>query len=316
MQKRVPAPPIVPDFTPVPRKYRHDGWTAERQRAFIDALAQTGSVKAAARKINMSSEGAYYLRRQPGAESFRAAWEAALDHGVQCLTDIAIDRALEGVPVPVFYKGEVVGEKRWFNDRLLMFVLKHHLRDRYGRDLPRGTRHPDTVAREEAEEADGNDAAALEQIFRLYGAKVAAERGHRHAGEIEAADFVLRQIVQIELMLVCGGHAARLVAHWIAPPEEGDAPPWHEPGPASEMIEEARRAAWAKSGEPDRPALPLLHMPSRNDMWGGPTAAERIAARRRAESRLEEAQREWQAAAKEESWAAWLAGERRQINPA
>jgi hypothetical protein len=49
MQNRVPIPrdqrPPLPNFTPVPRKYRHDGWTAERQRAFIAGLAETGSVK-------------------------------------------------------------------------------------------------------------------------------------------------------------------------------------------------------------------------------------------------------------------------------
>ena len=36
----------LPDFDPVPRKYRHDGWTPERQKAFIAALADTGSVSA------------------------------------------------------------------------------------------------------------------------------------------------------------------------------------------------------------------------------------------------------------------------------
>lgn len=124
--------PPIPAFTPVPRKYRHDGWTPERQRAFIEALAATGSVTAAAARINMSPEGAYYLRRQPGAEGFAAAWAAALDHGVQQLADVAIDRAIHGVAVPVFWRGEQVGEKRWFNDRLLMFLLRHHLPERYG----------------------------------------------------------------------------------------------------------------------------------------------------------------------------------------
>lgn len=63
MQDLVPTFRPVPDFTPVPRKYRYDGWTAERQRGFIAALAETGSVKAAAERINMSPEGAYFLRR-------------------------------------------------------------------------------------------------------------------------------------------------------------------------------------------------------------------------------------------------------------
>ena len=86
----------LPAFEPVRRKFRHDGWTPERQRAFIAALADTGSVKRAARHVNMSPEGAYYLRRQRGSEGFRRAWEAALDFGVQRLKDEAFDRALNG----------------------------------------------------------------------------------------------------------------------------------------------------------------------------------------------------------------------------
>ncbi|MEL7320310.1 MAG: hypothetical protein AAFN04_16930, partial [Pseudomonadota bacterium] len=70
---RLPVPASeLPDFTPVLRQTnRHDGWTEERQRAFIEALADTGSVHAACRAVDMSQGGAYYLRRQPGAESFR-----------------------------------------------------------------------------------------------------------------------------------------------------------------------------------------------------------------------------------------------------
>jgi hypothetical protein len=157
MQNRVPTPPEqrtpVPGFTPVPRKYRHDGWTPDRQRAFIDALAETGSVRHAAQRINMSPEGACYLRRQPGADGFRAAWDAALDFGVQNLADLALERAREGVPVPVFYKGEQVGERRWYNDRLLMFILKHHMPSKYGANLAPGTKHIETLRREwEAEQ--------------------------------------------------------------------------------------------------------------------------------------------------------------------
>ncbi len=39
----------VLDFAPVPVAHRHDGWTAERQRAFIEALADSGSVTIAAK---------------------------------------------------------------------------------------------------------------------------------------------------------------------------------------------------------------------------------------------------------------------------
>ncbi|MCP4029606.1 MAG: hypothetical protein GY736_25255, partial [Sphingomonas sp.] len=66
MQNLVPTARPVLAFEPVPRKYRYDGWTPERQHGFIAALAETGPATAAARRINMSAEGAYYLRRQPG----------------------------------------------------------------------------------------------------------------------------------------------------------------------------------------------------------------------------------------------------------
>jgi len=221
MKNLIPTSIVVPDFDPVPRRYRYDGWTAERQRAFIAALAETGSVTHAARRINMASEGAYYLRRQPGAEGFRAAWSAALAHGVQRLTDIAIDRAIDGVPVPVFHKGEQVGERRWYNDKLLMFLLKHHLPALYGPPLPPSPRDKEAIARLkqqwEAEHLppvmDVNE--ARDRMMKIID-EIAAE------SEEEAEQEARRQ------------EAEWLEAQWQEQerlaPEEGDE--WQEQGPA------------------------------------------------------------------------------------
>ncbi|KQU49623.1 hypothetical protein ASG67_10870 [Sphingomonas sp. Leaf339] len=131
MIDRTPTPrdqrPSLPAFDPVPRrKPRHDGWTPARQVAFIEALADTGSVTRAAAQVNMSSESAYYLRRQPGAEGFARAWEAALDMGVLRLKDEAFDRALNGQLVPVIAGGQLIGYRRRKNDRLIMFILRHY----------------------------------------------------------------------------------------------------------------------------------------------------------------------------------------------
>ncbi len=61
-------------FTHVPRTGNHaDGWTVERQQRFVTALADIGSVCAAAKAVNMASEGTYQLRRKPDASAFRAA---------------------------------------------------------------------------------------------------------------------------------------------------------------------------------------------------------------------------------------------------
>jgi hypothetical protein len=126
-------------FTPVPReKDRSNGWKPEVQLAFIEALADTGSVKAAARAVGRAAEGAYQLRRHPEAAEFAAAWEAALAHGIQRIEDVAMDRALNGVEVPVYSYGKLVGTRMVYNDRLLMFMLRNRAPERFaGAEGPR-----------------------------------------------------------------------------------------------------------------------------------------------------------------------------------
>jgi hypothetical protein len=124
----------LPEFTPVPRKIqRHDGWTPARQKAFIEALADTGCVAIACRMVNMSQPSYYLLRRQPGAESFRAAADAAHTLGVQVVKDEAFHRAMVGEVIPVFVGGKLMGFRRKKNDRLLMFILRHYGQDAGGR---------------------------------------------------------------------------------------------------------------------------------------------------------------------------------------
>jgi hypothetical protein len=129
----MPQQAPLPDFTPVPRRYRHDGWTPERQKAFIEALADTGCVTRAASMVNMAQANAYALRRSAGAEEFRRAWDAALDFGLKRLKDIAFERAIEGQLVPVFVAGKLMGFRRKRNDALLMFCLRHYGQDSNGK---------------------------------------------------------------------------------------------------------------------------------------------------------------------------------------
>jgi hypothetical protein len=128
------APEVnVPAFEPVPRKFkRHDGWTPERQVAFIAALARGGTVRGAAAAVGMAPEGAYMLRRTVGGESFAFAWDVAQEAAAGVLADIAWERAVEGVPYGIYRLGQKVGEERRYNDRLLMFILRHLLPQRFG----------------------------------------------------------------------------------------------------------------------------------------------------------------------------------------
>jgi len=126
-QPQTPTRPAPPAFTPVPRKCaRYDGWTPARQAAFIDALNDTGSVKAACAAVGMAEVGAYQLRRQPGAEEFAAAWAAAQENGIGILRDALMHRAIHGVEVPVYSYGKLVGARRVYNDRVGTFMLANY----------------------------------------------------------------------------------------------------------------------------------------------------------------------------------------------
>ena len=79
----------VPAFYPVPTRTRRDGWTVERQADFLGLLAETGSVIGACEAVGISRKSAYRLRALPGAESFAAAWDAALGLPVRKVTSPA-----------------------------------------------------------------------------------------------------------------------------------------------------------------------------------------------------------------------------------
>ena len=115
------------DWVPVLKKKRHDGWSPEKQRRFIEALADTGNVSRAARGVGMSRDSCYTLRRSPGAENFDRAWDAAIAAASRQLVDVAFERAIDGVEEPVFNKeGQRIASRTRYNDRLLMFLMRAH----------------------------------------------------------------------------------------------------------------------------------------------------------------------------------------------
>lgn len=103
---------------------RRDGFTVERQRRFLEALAATGSISEAAQMVGVARQTLYRHRNGPNGEAFRLAWDRAQQCTGAMLGDVAIERALNGVEEPVFWKGEQVGTRRRYNDKLLMFMLR------------------------------------------------------------------------------------------------------------------------------------------------------------------------------------------------
>jgi hypothetical protein len=97
------------------------GWSAERQRLFLENLAETGSVHLASAAARLTARSAYRLRARSPA--FAAAWDTADQLAVGRLSAIAFDRAINGRTEQVWQEGILVAEKRLPSDRLLMWLL-------------------------------------------------------------------------------------------------------------------------------------------------------------------------------------------------
>lgn len=113
---------------------RRNSITPECQRRFVASLAACGVVAQAARSVGKSMEALYKLRARPGAEGFAAAWDAALERGVQRLEDIAMERATLGTPTPIVSGGQLLGMWHKPDNNLLRFMLQNRMPGTYGKD--------------------------------------------------------------------------------------------------------------------------------------------------------------------------------------
>lgn len=115
-------------FEPVPLRSRRDGWTPERQREFIRLIAQGLKPGPAAARLGMRRQGAYELRDRAGGESFAAAWNVAAAAVARRRTADRIGRglharAVDGIPVPIRYRGRIVAMERRYDNAALIRLL-------------------------------------------------------------------------------------------------------------------------------------------------------------------------------------------------
>lgn len=110
-------------YTPITLRARHDGWTAERQRAFLRVLADTGCISEAARATGITPRSAYRLRNHPEGEVFAMAWDRALQFATALLMTTAYERALKGGTRELWRDGARVATVRQPSDRVLMWLL-------------------------------------------------------------------------------------------------------------------------------------------------------------------------------------------------
>lgn len=96
---------------------------------FLAALAETCNVTHAARTAGINRNTAYDHRDSDAA--FAAAWDDALEQGVDVLELEARRRALHGTLRPVFHQGIECGAIREYSNTLTIFLLKAHRPDKY-----------------------------------------------------------------------------------------------------------------------------------------------------------------------------------------
>ena len=215
------------DFTPVPRKKeRVDGWSAERQRAFIAALSATGSKRQAAQALGMGAYGIDQMLKSQGNESFKAAFDRAM----------AIAKAngsmkiAAGVADAAARNAQMAGPSR----------LRGH--------------EPEA----EPSMSDDQKWDLIESIGTRLMKKVAAERQARLAGEIVAADFHLRQVTFIEVMFDLTVSQLGFDPHEVMAELRRGRHDFRQivSTPFSDWLDASRRKWWAEEGEPERPRHP------------------------------------------------------------
>ena len=103
-----------------------------KQAAFLAALAEVGNITVAARAAQIDRRLHYdWMAIDPG---YPGRYRDAVHQAGEALEAEARRRAVDGVPEPIFYKGEPIGAVRKYSDTLLIFMMKgampHKYRDR------------------------------------------------------------------------------------------------------------------------------------------------------------------------------------------
>lgn len=116
------AAPAGVTIMPALTRTRTDGWTQQRQRQFLRALADTGRYGEAAARVGLSSEAARAFRARSPA--FQAMCDKALAEGGTTIEEAAYVRAVEGWEEPIVHRGQVIGYRRRFSDVLTKTLLQ------------------------------------------------------------------------------------------------------------------------------------------------------------------------------------------------
>ena len=234
-------------FDPVPRRAHVNNWTAEHQRAFIAALAMTGSPRQAARALGRHAFGADQLRTAKGGRSFAEAWDAALElYRERELYRIKSN--LGGLADQQAERDRSAGSVRGWADH--GDLAASHLR---ALPPPPSLASAGDVGAVEPADPDVHEALSLDLITK-FARKLQQERTARLDGRIVEADFYLRQLTFFEVAIeMTSGDLFEAFSNLRRGEDRvidiADTP-------ASRVLDSVRRELWELAGEPERPPPP------------------------------------------------------------
>jgi hypothetical protein len=104
---------------------------SSKETMFLDLLSEGMSVTAACERADIPRRSVYNRRRAD--QAFRERWDEALDMAADMLEAEADRRGRDGWSEDVYYRGQVVGTRRRYSDRMLIFRLRALRPELYGK---------------------------------------------------------------------------------------------------------------------------------------------------------------------------------------
>lgn len=105
------------------RRQRADGWLPEKQRRFLEAIAEGNTVEVACYSVGMSPASAYALRNRAAGRVFAMGWDAAARLARQRFADVLTSRALDGFEETWTRPNGETFTRRRYDNRLAMAML-------------------------------------------------------------------------------------------------------------------------------------------------------------------------------------------------
>ncbi len=153
-------------MTGVTPSARSDGWSGEKQRRFLEAVADGATVTDACAVARLSVAAAYAFRRRPAGQGFALGWSAANLIARDRVADRLFARAEEGQEATTTAADGSTRTRNYYDNGLALRLL-----DRLDRQAEAGERS-----------AAGQAARLIAADFEAYLATIEADAGPARAG--------------------------------------------------------------------------------------------------------------------------------------